>query len=78
MCLGTLFQHDIAEGVEKELTMRSPMWLLPSNPNPSLGRRSIMILNVNHKFARANQEKISENMLYCGRLNHRNKESTTI
>ena len=26
-----------------------------------------MILNVNQRFARANQEKVSENMLYCTR-----------
>ena len=77
MCLETPLQHDIPEGVEEKLTMRSPVWFLPpNNTRPSLGRRSIMILNVNHKFARANQEKISENMLYCGGLNYRNKEFT--
>jgi hypothetical protein len=42
------------------------VWLLPPKSTTfSLGRRSIMILNVNQRFARANQEKISENTLYC-------------
>ena len=42
------------------------MWLLPPKSTiPELGRRSIIILNVNQRFARANQEKKSENMLYC-------------
>ena len=42
------------------------MWLLPPKSTTfSLGRRSIIILNVNQRFARANQEKTSENMLYC-------------
>jgi len=39
-----------------------------------------MILNVNQRFARANQEKISENMLYCTtNINKgtRDKQSTT-
>jgi hypothetical protein len=48
------------------LTISSPVWLLPpKNTIFSLGSRSIIILNVNQRFARANQEKISENMLYC-------------
>jgi hypothetical protein len=77
VCLETPLQHDIPEGVEEKLTMRSPVWLLPpNNTRPSLrvSGRSIMILNVNHKFARANQEKISENMLYCRDFNHHNKD----
>ena len=46
--------------------MSSPRWSLgPNNIKPLLGRRSIMMLKVSHKFARANQEKISANILYC-------------
>jgi hypothetical protein len=42
------------------------VWLLPPKSTRfSLGRRSIIILNVNQRFARANQEKVSENILYC-------------
>ena len=37
----------------------------PKSTRFSLGRRSIIILNVNQRFARANQEKVSENILYC-------------
>jgi hypothetical protein len=49
----------------KALTMSRPVWLLgPNKTKPSSGRRSMMILKVNHKFARANQEKIRENTLY--------------
>jgi len=74
MCLETPIQYDMPESVEKKLTMRSPVWLLPpNNTRPSLGGRSIMILNTSHKFARANQEKISEKILYCRVFNHRKK-----
>jgi hypothetical protein len=42
------------------------VWLLPPKSTKfELGRRSIIILNVNQRFASANQENISENMLYC-------------
>jgi hypothetical protein len=42
------------------------VWLLPPKSTIfSFGRRSIIILNVNQRFARANQEKRSENTLYC-------------
>ena len=59
------------------LTMSSPVWLLgPNKTTPWSGRRSMMILNVNHKFARANQEKVSENMLYCIEFQSLLKEST--
>jgi hypothetical protein len=51
---------------KKGLTISSPVLLLPPKSTRfSLGRRSIIILNVNQRFARANQEKMRENMLYC-------------
>jgi hypothetical protein len=41
------------------------VWLLPPKSTTfSPGRRSIIILNVSQRFARANQEKISKNTLY--------------
>ena len=47
----------------EELTISSPLWLLPPKSTKfELGR---VILSVSQKFARANQDKISENMLYC-------------
>lgn len=36
-----------------------------TTPTLALGSRSMMILNVNQMLARANQEKISEKILYC-------------
>jgi hypothetical protein len=42
------------------------VWLLgPKSTRFEFGRRSIIILKVNQRFARANQEKTSENTLYC-------------